>query len=61
MMIPRKVFDEVGGFDLRLSTSADWDFCYQVASRYRIGFVPEVLLKYRMHGSNMHGNFAYGT
>lgn len=55
-MIPRKVFEEIGGFDLRLSTSADWDFCYQVSHRFEVGFIPEVLLKYRMHSSNMHGN-----
>lgn len=58
MMIPRKVFDEIGGFDLRLATSADWDLCYQVSSLYRIGFVPDILLKYRIHGSNMHGNIS---
>jgi len=58
LMVPRKVFDEVGGFDLRLSTSADWDLFYQISSRYQVGFVPELLLKYRIHGSNMHGNVA---
>jgi hypothetical protein len=58
IMLPRAVFDEVGGFDLRLSTSADWDLFYQVASRYKIGFVPEILLKYRLHSSNMHGNIS---
>jgi glycosyltransferase involved in cell wall biosynthesis len=56
IMIPRKVFDEVGGFDLRLSTSADWDIFYQISSRYKVGFINEILLKYRIHGSNMHGN-----
>ena len=56
MMITRKAFEEVGGFDLRLSTSADWDLFYQISSRYRIGFVSEILLKYRIHDSNMHGN-----
>ena len=56
LMVPRTVFDEVGGFDIRLSTSADWDLFYQISSRYEIGFVPEILLRYRVHGSNMHGN-----
>lgn len=56
MMIPREVFLSTGGFDLRLSTSADWDLWYRVSSRYRIGFVPEALLNYRIHSSNMHGN-----
>jgi glycosyltransferase involved in cell wall biosynthesis len=56
MMIPRKVFDETGGFDTELMTSADWDICYRICRRFEIGFVPKVLLKYRIHGSNMHGN-----
>ncbi len=56
LMVPRRVFDEVGGFDTRLSTSADWDMFYQISHRYRVGFAPDVLLKYRVHGSNMHGN-----
>lgn len=55
-MVPRRVFDEIGGFDERLSTSADWDFFYQLGSRYPVGFVAEILLKYRVHNSNMHSN-----
>jgi glycosyltransferase involved in cell wall biosynthesis len=56
LMITKKSFDEVGGFDLRLSTSADWDLFYQISSLYQVGFIEEILLKYRIHGSNMHGN-----
>jgi glycosyltransferase involved in cell wall biosynthesis len=56
LMVPRRVFDEVDGFDTRLSTAADWDFYYRVAVKYKIGFVREPLVLYRMHGSNMHGN-----
>lgn len=55
-MIPRRVFEEVGGFDTALSTSADWDLYYRIARRYQVGFVGEVLLQYRLHGSNMHSN-----
>ena len=55
-LVKRSIFDEVGGFDLRLSTAADWDFCYQVSRKHKIGFVPEPLVLYRMHGTNMHGN-----
>lgn len=55
-MIPRRVFEEAGGFDERLSTSADWDLYYRIAARRRIGFVTKVLLQYRLHGANMHGN-----
>ena len=56
MLIPRKVFEVVGGFDTSFSTSADWDFCYRIAKLKQIGFVPEPLVKYRVHTSNMHSN-----
>ena len=55
-VVLRKVFDEIGGFDKRQSTAADWDFAYRIATKYKIGFVAESLVRYRMHGSNMHGN-----
>jgi glycosyltransferase involved in cell wall biosynthesis len=56
VVIPKKVFSELGGFDARLSTSADFDLYFRIARKWRVGFVPEVLLQYRIHGSNMHGN-----
>ena len=56
LMLRRRVFDEIGGFDLRLSTSADWDLSFQAASRYPVGFVHKILLRYRIHNSNMHAN-----
>jgi glycosyltransferase involved in cell wall biosynthesis len=55
-MIPRRVFESAGGFDERFSTSADWDLYYRIAARYRIGFIDRVLLQYRLHEANMHGN-----
>jgi glycosyltransferase involved in cell wall biosynthesis len=55
-VVRRAVFDELDGFDPRLSTSADWDFFLRAACRCRVGFVPEVLLRYRLHGGNMHKN-----
>lgn len=57
-VVPRALFDEVGSFDERLSTSADWDLVCRLAARKPFGFVPEVLLKYRLHQSNMHANIA---
>lgn len=55
-MLPRELFQELGGFDERLSTSADWDLCYRVARRHSIGFVPESLVKYRIRRASMHFN-----
>jgi glycosyltransferase involved in cell wall biosynthesis len=56
LVVPRATFDALGGFNERLSTSADWDFFYRIAARQRVGFVPEPLLQYRIHGTNMHAN-----
>jgi glycosyltransferase involved in cell wall biosynthesis len=55
-VVPRAIFEAVGGFDERLSTSADWDLYYRIAERCRVGFVPEALVRYRVHGGNMHRN-----
>ncbi|MGE3466278.1 MAG: glycosyltransferase family 2 protein [Pyrinomonadaceae bacterium] len=57
-LIPRSVFDEVGGFDTRMSTAADWDISYRIAARHKIGIVNAPLVQYRIHNSNMHGNVA---
>ena len=58
VMLRRELFEELGGFDPSLSTSADWDFYFRAARRRPVGFVPEPLLQYRLHGANMHGNVA---
>lgn len=55
-LVPRRVFEAIGGFDPRLSTFADWDFSYRIASRYRIGFVPEAMVQVRSHGGSMQRN-----
>lgn len=54
----RSLFEQVGGCDLRLSTSADWDLYYRIARLRSVAFVAETLLRYRFHASNMHANIA---
>jgi len=56
VVVRRVDFLDVGGFDEALSTSADWDLYYRIARRYPVGFVPEVLVRYRIHSGNMHRN-----
>jgi glycosyltransferase involved in cell wall biosynthesis len=56
MTVRKSIAEELGGYDPRLQPSEDWDFCYRVACRYRVGFVPEVLVRYRLHGSGIHLN-----
>jgi glycosyltransferase involved in cell wall biosynthesis len=58
IVVPRRVAQEVGGFDERLAPSEDWDFCYRIAVRYHVGFVPEPLVRYRLHGGGGHMNIA---
>ena len=52
----RWVFDLVGGFDPRFSTSADWHLWLRVARHGPVGLVEKQLLRYRIHDSNMHAN-----
>jgi glycosyltransferase involved in cell wall biosynthesis len=54
IMVRRGVFEEVGGFDEQMKVSEDWDFCYRVARRYKVGFVAEPMVNYRSHGAAAH-------
>jgi len=54
MMVPRRVAEEIGGFDETLLPTEDWDFCYRVARRHRIGYVAAPLVLYRQHGFGVH-------
>jgi glycosyltransferase involved in cell wall biosynthesis len=57
-VVTRARFHETGGFDESLGTSADWDLHHRIARRAPVGFVPRVLLRYRVHGANMHADVA---
>ena len=56
IVVPKRIAMDLGGFDVRLPPSEDWDFCYRVVSRYSIGYVPVALVRYRLHGSGIHMN-----
>jgi glycosyltransferase involved in cell wall biosynthesis len=49
-IVRRACLDEVGGFDVNLSMSADWDLWRRVMGKYRVELVEEPLLDYRVHG-----------
>lgn len=55
-VVKRALFDKIKGFDHRLTTAADWEFCYRIARDNKIAFVSEPLVLYRIHNSNMHSN-----
>jgi glycosyltransferase involved in cell wall biosynthesis len=51
-LVRRKCFDELGGFDESYFGSGDWQMWLRIAERYEVGFVPERLTLYRVHGEN---------
>ena len=53
MLVSRAAFHEVGAFDTSLTHAEDWDLWYRLARRYRVGFVREVLVRYRLHEVNV--------
>ena len=56
LTVRKTAAEEIGGYDPRLAAAEDWDFCYRLACRNRAGFIPEVLARYRQHGSGRHLN-----
>jgi len=56
ILVPRRIANEAGGYDPRMRLGEDWDFCYRIATRYRVGYIREVLLRYRMHAGGNHFN-----
>ncbi len=56
IMVSREAFEAAGGFDPRQKCGEDWDMCYRIARRYRVGFVREPLVNYRSHGAAAHRN-----
>ncbi len=56
VVMPKRVFEEVGGFDESMRSLEDWDFALKVARKYPIGFVPEVLLKVASSAGGVSSN-----
>jgi glycosyltransferase involved in cell wall biosynthesis len=51
-LIKREVFDQCGLFDPSFYGCGDWHMWLRIAQKFEIGFVPEPLTFYRVHGSN---------
>jgi glycosyltransferase involved in cell wall biosynthesis len=48
----RACFDALGGFNSDYFGSGDWEMWYRIAERWDVGYVPEPLTFYRVHGAN---------
>lgn len=53
-VVRREVFEELGGFDEQLSTSADADFACRLLLEHRAAPIYEPLVLYRIHRGQMH-------
>ncbi|MEM8504668.1 MAG: glycosyltransferase [Cyanobacteria bacterium P01_D01_bin.1] len=58
VIIRRKAFLDVGGFDPSLSGAADWDFFLRLAKRYDFVAVPHLGVLYRISNSSMSANLS---
>ena len=47
IVVPRHVYESLGGFDGRLDMVEDWEMWTRIATSYPIGFVAEPLAEYR--------------
>lgn len=51
-LIPKTVFEEVGGYDEAMRWAEDLDLWRRIAQRYPLDLVPEVLTRVRVHSDN---------
>lgn len=49
LLIPKKAFDDYGGFNEKLTCTQDYDKWAEILLTYRYVHIPEVLIKYRVH------------
>jgi glycosyltransferase involved in cell wall biosynthesis len=52
VVVRRECFDRLGTFDVGYFGSGDWDMWLRIAAEYQVGYVPEPLTFYRVHGGN---------
>ncbi|MCW5942292.1 MAG: glycosyltransferase [Fimbriimonadaceae bacterium] len=51
-LVRRECFDRLGGFNPGYFGSGDWEMWLRVAEQWEVGFCPEPLTYYRVHGAN---------
>ncbi|MBS1724538.1 MAG: glycosyltransferase [Armatimonadetes bacterium] len=51
-LVRASCFKELGGFNDVYFGSGDWEMWYRIAEKYEVGYVPEPLTFYRVHGEN---------
>jgi glycosyltransferase involved in cell wall biosynthesis len=57
VMMPRALFERLGGFDETLTASEDWDLWLRVAATSRVALVREPLVAYRFHSASLSHDY----
>jgi hypothetical protein len=52
IVVRREVYEQVGGFDRRLSAFEDWEMWVRIATRFPMGFNADCVAKYRTYTDN---------
>jgi len=57
VVVRREVYENLGGFDTRLSWSEDWEMWTRIAAYYPVWYEIEPLAMYRVHSSSNTGKY----
>jgi len=52
-LVPRRILEEMGGFDESLSMGIDYDLWLRISVKYEFRYIPEPLVRYRIWGGQM--------
>jgi glycosyltransferase involved in cell wall biosynthesis len=58
MVVRREVYENLGGFDRRLSWTEDWEMWVRIAAHYPVAYEVEPLALYRQHCNSSSGRKA---
>jgi glycosyltransferase involved in cell wall biosynthesis len=57
ILIKKQVFEDVGGFNINLSSCQDWDLYLKVSKKYKIKGLEKLLVNYYVHQNSITGNY----
>lgn len=55
IVVLREAYEQLGGFDPRLTCSEDWEMWVRIAAQFPVWYEPSVLAGYRMHEQSNTG------
>jgi glycosyltransferase involved in cell wall biosynthesis len=58
ILIKKECLNRIGLFNEDLWVGEDWNMWLRIAKNYEVKFVEKPLVKYRIHGNNLHKNLA---